>query len=225
MRQYKFVACIIAAAAISVVGINDIIARGGGGHGGGGWSGGGRGGGGYSRGGGAAPGEGRGGQERDFQRGDWNRPDHNPDRFPNHNPDHRPDHNPNPPDRNATITKNVNVNAPDGGWYGYGAADEALAGMMMITAMGAVAAKSSDSDTIIIEQPAAPAAPAVPQQPVIPGIGAQVVALPQGCQARNINGTLYYESGSAWYRPYFGASGVYYQVVEPPAPSSGTAGN
>ena len=212
MKQYRLCIYIVAAAVITLLVVNDVVASRGGG--GGGWSGGGRGSGGYSRGGGGipgggAPGGGGRGQERDFQHADRVRPDN----FPDHHPDHRPDWQ-NRPDRNATVTKNVNVNAPDGGWYGYGAADDALAGMMMMTAMGAVAAKSSESSTVIIEQPAAPA---VQAPPAIPSIGAQVLGLPQGCQAKNIGGTLYYQSGSAWYRPYFGASGVYYQVIEPPA--------
>lgn len=206
MKRYKVFIYIIAAAAITLLVISDVIARGGGGRGGGGWSGGGRGGGDYSRGGGGVPGGGGRGQERDFQHADRVNPDHRPDR----NPDRRPDR----PDRNATVTKNVNVNAPDGGWYGYGAADDALAGMMMVTAMGAVAAKPAESNTVIIEEPAAPA---VQVPPAIPSIGAQVPALPQSCQAKNIGGTLYYQSGSAWYKPYFGASGVYYQVVQPPS--------
>ncbi|MCX5677575.1 MAG: hypothetical protein NTY76_00490 [Candidatus Omnitrophica bacterium] len=205
MKQYKVCIYMIAVAAIALLVISDVVAA----RGGGGWSGGGRGGGGYSRGGGSAPGGGGRGQQRDFQHSDRVHPDHNPD--------HRPDHRPDWPDHNGTITKNVNVNAPNGGWYGYGAADDALAGMMMVTAMGAVAAKSSESNTVIIEQPAQPAVQAAP---VIPSIGAQVPMLPQGCQAKNIGGTLYYQSGSAWYRPYFGASGVYYQVVEPPAATS-----
>jgi hypothetical protein len=214
MRHHRLWFYVIAAAAIMFLVINDVVARGGVERGGGGWSGGGRGGGGYSRGGGAAPGGGRGSTERSFEHADRVRPDNLPDYHPDRHPDHRPDW-PDRPDRNATVTKNVNVNVPDDGWYRYGAADEALAGMMMITAMGAVsAANSSDSNTVIIEQPQAPAAP---QQPAIPSIGAQVLALPEGCQGRNIEGTLYYQSGSAWYRPYFGASGVYYQVVEPPA--------
>lgn len=198
MKKCKAYIYIIAAAITALLTVSDAMARGGGG-----WSGGGRGSGGYSRGGGSFSGAGQG---RNFQHADRVHPDHRPDR----NPDRRPDR----PDRNATITKNVNVNAPDGGWYGYGAADDALAGMMMVTAMGAVAAKSAEPDTVIIEQPAPPAAQV---RQAIPSIGAQVPMLPQGCQARNIGGTLYYQSDSAWYRPYFGAGGVYYQVVEPPS--------
>lgn len=207
MKRYKLWIYIVAAAAITFLVINDAAARGGGGRGGGGWSGGGRGGGGYSHGGGGAPGGGGRGQDRNFEHGN---------RIP---PDHHPDHRPDRPDWNPTVTKNVNVNAPDGGWYRYGAADDALAGMMMVTAMGAVTARSAESNTVVIEEPAAPAAQ---QPPAIPSIGAQVLTLPQGCQDRNVGGTLYYQSGSAWYRPYFGSGGVYYQVVQPPS-SGGNA--
>ena len=31
-----------------------------------------------------------------------------------------------------------------------------------------------------------------------------------------VNGTTYYQAGPTWYKPYFGSSGVYYEVV--PAP-------
>ena len=31
-----------------------------------------------------------------------------------------------------------------------------------------------------------------------------------------VNGVHYYQSGPTWYKPYYGSSGVYYEVV--PAP-------
>ena len=192
MRQTNSLIIFITAISIAVFGLNNAIAARGG-HGGGVSS---HGGGGWSGGG------------RNFEHADYVRPNNHPDR----NHDWR--------DHDHTFNKNVTVNTNGDGWYNYGAADEALAGMMMVTAMGTVAAKSSDTDTIIIEQPASPAPQQ--QQPVIPSIGDQVSMLPQGCQARNVNGVLLYQSGTAWYRPYFGSGGVYYQVVQPPASDDGS---
>jgi hypothetical protein len=70
--------------------------------------------------------------------------------------------------------------------------------------------------TVIVEQPAA----AESQQPApdVAAIGAQVAALPPGAEGRIIGGAQFYVSGNTWYKPYFGASGVYYEVVSPPNP-------
>ena len=71
--------------------------------------------------------------------------------------------------------------------------------------------------TVVVQQPA----PVVVQQPAyytqgnLP-IGTQVAALPAGSTSMVVNGVNYYQSGPTWYKPYFGSSGVYYEVV--PAP-------
>lgn len=103
----------------------------------------------------------------------------------------------------------------DWGW-GWGAADDALAGMAIGAAIGAAASQPS---TVIVEQPAT----TVIQQaaPIAPAYGTQVTVLPPGCTAQNIHGTMAYTNGSVWYRPYFGANGVYYEVVSPP-PAEGS---
>ena len=97
----------------------------------------------------------------------------------------------------------------DGGW-GWGAADGAIAGL----AVGAAIDEASQPSTIIVdEQPADTV-----QQPASgsPAYGTQVTVLPPGSVSRNVNGTMAYECGSVWYRPYFGSSSVYYEVVPPP---------
>jgi len=54
---------------------------------------------------------------------------------------------------------------------------------------------------------------------VVPGgmpLGTQLAALPGGARSMVVNGVNYYQAGPTWYKPYFGSSGVYYEVV--PAP-------
>jgi hypothetical protein len=98
----------------------------------------------------------------------------------------------------------------DGGW-GWGAADDALAGMAVGAAIGAAASQPS---TVIVEQPST----TVIQQPApgAPAYGSVVTTLPAGCVSQNVKGIMAYQCGSTWYRPFFGSSGVYYEVVSPP---------
>ncbi len=203
MRHIKISIVLMAIAPVALFGVYDASARGGfHGGGGGGFHGGGYHGGGESRGGDFHGGEFHGGGEHG---GGGNRGDHG-----DHGDHHGNNNNRN--NNNGNTTNNVNVQGY-GGWggggWGYGAADGAIAGLAVGAALGA----ASQPSTVIVEQPEA----SQPQQlPAIPQIGAQVVMLPPGCQSRNINGALLYQSGTAWYRPLFGASGVYYQVVPPP---------
>ena len=149
MKQIKFIVIVIAAASLTLWGIDGVYARGGGGHMGGG--------GGHMGGGG------------------WS-----------------------------------------GGGWGWGAADDALAGMAVGAAIGAAASQPS---TIVVEQPST----TVVQQsaPAAPAYGTQVTQLPGGCTSQNVHGVMAYQCGSTWYRPYFGANGVYYEVVSPP-PAEGS---
>jgi len=207
MKNVKIAIMIMAVVGFALAGLGDASARGGG-HGGGGHGGGGYHGEGGWRSGGREGGD-FGGREHEFDR----HQDHDHDRpHPDH-PD-RPNYNPN-------NSRTVNVNAyGNGGWNGYGAADDAIAGMMVGTALGAVAASNSGPSTIVIEQPAqsAPQAPAASMP-----IGTQTSMLPTGCQGQNVNGTLIYHCGPDWYKPYFGPSGVYYQVVQAPSPLGNAA--
>ena len=45
-------------------------------------------------------------------------------------------------------------------------------------------------------------------------IGADVYTLPIGAYSTNINGTIYYVSGSTYYKPYFDGSQVAYTVTQ-----------
>jgi outer membrane biosynthesis protein TonB len=68
-------------------------------------------------------------------------------------------------------------------------------------------------------QPQAPAAPQAPPQPQAtqpspkstapPAPGTVVTSLPSGC----VSSGGRYQCGSVWYQPYFGANGVYFEVV------------
>jgi len=40
--------------------------------------------------------------------------------------------------------------------------------------------------------------------------------LPNGAMSDNINGTAYFRFGDAYYRPFYGASSVIYEVVARP---------
>ena len=99
------------------------------------------------------------------------------------------------------------------GCYGCGAAAGAVAGM----AIGAAVATAARPDTVVIQQ--APAVvvqqPAYVVRPSLP-IGTQIANVPGGAREMVVNGTRYYQAGPTWYKPYFGSSGVYYEVV--PAP-------
>jgi hypothetical protein len=91
------------------------------------------------------------------------------------------------------------------GCYGCGAAAGAVAGM----AVGATTVVVAQPAAVVVSQPAYVVAGNVP-------LGSQVAALPSGTQSMVVNGVTYYQYGPTWYKPYFGSSGVYYQVVQAP---------
>jgi hypothetical protein len=97
------------------------------------------------------------------------------------------------------------------GCYGCGAAAGAVAGM----AVGAAIADAS-RPAVVVQQPAVVVQPPpVIVQSGMP-LGTQLAALPGDARSMVVNGVHYYQSGPTWYKPYFGSSGVYYEVV--PAP-------
>jgi len=71
-------------------------------------------------------------------------------------------------------------------------------------AVAGAAVASSRPTTVVVPPPAAPSPPAA--------VGTVVTTLPSGCVAADGR----YQCGSVWYQPYFGGSGVYYQVIPPP---------
>lgn len=102
---------------------------------------------------------------------------------------------------------------PPTGCYGCGAAAGAVVGM----AVGAAMVSAAQPKTVIVQQPAVVyAAPPVYYAQGNMPIGAQVAVLPAGANSMVVNGVTYYQSGPTWFKPFFGSSGVYYEVV--PAP-------
>ncbi|MDM0071805.1 hypothetical protein [Variovorax sp. J31P207] len=97
------------------------------------------------------------------------------------------------------------------GCYGCGAAAGAVAGL----AVGAAIADASRPAVVVQPAPVIVQPPAVVVQSAMP-LGTQIAALPGGARSMVVNGVTYYQSGPTWYKPYFGSSGVYYEVV--PAP-------
>jgi hypothetical protein len=91
-------------------------------------------------------------------------------------------------------------------YAGVGAA--AVAGF----AVGAAVASAAHPTVVVAPQPVVVA----PAPVYAPPIGTSVTVLPPGSQATTIGGVHYYLCAGAWYRPFFGSNGVYYEVVSPP---------
>ncbi len=94
-----------------------------------------------------------------------------------------------------------------GGWSTAGAA---VAGAAVGVAAGEAVASSSSSNAYAAGYAAGSAGP--PSYPM----GAIVTTLPPGCSVTTVGGTTYYLSGSTWFKPSYGANGVYYRVVPTP---------
>lgn len=91
-----------------------------------------------------------------------------------------------------------------------------MAGLAVGAMAGSAAAKNQQSASTT--QAAAP--PPSAQQPMaitspLP-IGSQLSGLPAGCTNAVVKSVEYYGCGPNWFKPVFGSSGVYYQVVHAP---------
>lgn len=104
-----------------------------------------------------------------------------------------------------------------GGYYGGGyssgqVAAAGVAGLAVGAMVGAAAASSHSAPpptTVVVQQPAQAYSSQMP-------IGTQVTVLPGNCGSATVQGVEYYQCGPNWYKPYFGNSSVYYQVVPVP---------
>ncbi len=47
-------------------------------------------------------------------------------------------------------------------------------------------------------------------------MGVNYAALPAGCIMPNVGGKTYYLCGNTWFKPTYGANGVFYKVVPTP---------
>jgi hypothetical protein len=85
-------------------------------------------------------------------------------------------------------------------------------------AAGAAVASAAHPTVVVAPQPVvvAPQPVVVAPASVAPAIGTSVTVLPPGSQATTIGGVHYYLCNGAWYRPFFGSNGVYYEVVSAP---------
>jgi hypothetical protein len=98
------------------------------------------------------------------------------------------------------------------GCYGCGAAVGAVAGMAVGAAVATAATAPvyvAPPPTVVVQQPAYVVQGALP-------VGTQVAAIPSGARRMVVNGNDYYQFGPTWYKPYYGSSGVYYEVVPVP---------
>lgn len=47
-------------------------------------------------------------------------------------------------------------------------------------------------------------------------MGTNYATLPAGCAMPTVGGATYYLCGNTWFKPLYGANGVYYRVVPTP---------
>ena len=60
------------------------------------------------------------------------------------------------------------------------------------------------------------AASAPPPPPTHFVMGTNYATLPAGCMMPTVGGATYYLCGNTWFKPLYGANGVYYRVVPTP---------
>ena len=99
---------------------------------------------------------------------------------------------------------------------GVSAAGAALAGAAVGVAVGAAAASANTSAATTNAYAQGYNAGAVNTATAAYSAGQLVSVLPAGCATPSVQGKSYYLCGNTWFSPFYGASGVYYQVV--PAP-------
>jgi len=63
---------------------------------------------------------------------------------------------------------------------------------------------------------AAGAAASAPPPPPSYAMGTNYATLPAGCAMPTVGGATYYLCGNTWFKPLYGANGVYYRVVPTP---------
>ena len=97
------------------------------------------------------------------------------------------------------------------GCYGCAAAAGAVVGV----AAGAAVA-SANKEAATSNAYAAGVAAGAASAPVVYAMGANYAAIPAGCTEPIVRGTSYYLCGNTWFKPMYGANGVYYRVVPTP---------
>jgi len=97
------------------------------------------------------------------------------------------------------------------GCYGCAAAAGAVVGM----AAGAAVASANTAAATSNAYAAGVAAGAASAAPVY-AMGVNYAVIPAGCTEPIVRGTSYYLCGNTWFKPMYGANGVYYRVVPTP---------
>lgn len=93
----------------------------------------------------------------------------------------------------------------------------AMAGLALASAAAPPRVIVQQPATVYIQQPA-PLYETPPAYPMVGNLplGSQVAVPPPGAALSVVNGDTYYRAGPTWFKPYYGSSGVYYQVVLAP---------
>ena len=105
----------------------------------------------------------------------------------------------------------VAVPAYSAGCYGCAAAAGAVVGVAAGAAIASANTAAATSNAY-----AAGVAAGAASAPAVYAIGANYAAIPAGCAMPNVRGTSYYLCGNTWFKPMYGANGVYYRVVPTP---------
>ena len=104
------------------------------------------------------------------------------------------------------------------GCYGCAAAAGAVVGVAAGAAIASAntAAATSNAYAVGVAAGASASAPPPPRPPARYALGANYATLPAGCTNATVGGTVYYLCGNTWFKPMYGANGVYYRVVPTP---------
>jgi hypothetical protein len=98
-----------------------------------------------------------------------------------------------------------------GGWNAGGAVAAGAVGLAAGTAIGASVASANTAAATSAAYSAGVAAGAAAAPAY--SVGAVYPTLPSGCAYDPVGTTAYYNCGGAWFKPAYGANGVYYSVV------------
>jgi len=104
------------------------------------------------------------------------------------------------------------------GCYGCAAAAGAVVGVAAGAAIASAntAAATSNAYAVGVAAGASASAPPPPRPPARYALGANYATLPAGCTNATVGGTVYYLCGNTWFKPMYGANGVYYRVAPTP---------
>ena len=97
------------------------------------------------------------------------------------------------------------------GCYGCAAAAGAVVGVAAGAAVASANTAAATSNAY-----AAGVAAGAASAPVAYAMGVNYAALPPGASPANVGGATYYIVGNTWFKPMYGANGVYYRVVPTP---------